>query len=613
MAMDNALLRLVGQEDRLAQFDAETFGDTGAINIESYIAYGDGKEIPFRSFVRRAAFAFARDLCLVSPESTITALDVRKLAGLTGAMLARQSRVSGTVIDVLANEFIVTTPEEAEKSGAAIGDVKVQKADQVIERILVQYGDDSVQELEYATVLFNSVSNIATKIIEDRRLGGFIEQSSRYVLYDERDPVTGAYAYYREPTIMAGPHAAEYLRVMDRCFALYSKLAVALKEYYATLKPMDTAEYAVRPGNPTPCKLAELTEEKEIKEFKRVYGFDLKTRACDTARILLPACTLTNLAMVANGRVFEHLLKRLYSSDVAEFRDIGIRLHATLQKTIPRYVQRAKPEGEPCMKEAATVAHRQIVEHFPEFLESQRSREEVAWVTMPHIVDGGADAIAHLLAASYYPFVRVTLATMIERIAREPLAQLTALLAEFSAARVNRRDRAERAWEIGASCTFEMAGNFGIFRDLHRHRMLTQQRQLLTPHLGFSLPDDVVAVGLAGAVRAAEAEVVRLYDALLATHGPEIAQYCVLFGHHVRWTMGFNLREAQHLLELRTIPQGHPDYRRICQRMSAILEERAPWLAESGLLRFVDDNEYPWARAAAEARQSQKLLEKGLV
>ena len=77
--------------------------------------------------------------------------------------------------------------------------------------------------------------------------------------------------------------------------------------------------------------------------------------------------------------------------------------------------------------------------------------------------------------------------------------------------------------------------------------------------------------------------------------------------------MGFSLREAQHFLELRTVPQGHPDYRRICQKMTTSIFERAPWVRNINLLKFVDYQDYPWARAAAEARQSQKLLEKGLV
>jgi thymidylate synthase ThyX len=139
--------------------------------------------------------------------------------------------------------------------------------------------------------------------------------------------------------------------------------------------------------------------------------------------------------------------------------------------------------------------------------------------------------------------------------------------------------------------------------------MLTQQRQSLNPYLGFTIPEDIVAIGMDGQVREVEKLARHLYEKIEKSLGPDVAQYGVLFGHHIRFLMGFNLREAQHLLELRTIPQGHPDYRRICQKMDSLLKQKAPWLKEIGLLQFVDYADYPWARAEAEARQSAKRLQ----
>lgn len=596
---DRARYRQLTSSDRLATFSVET--EEGSA---TQVAYGDGVVLPYRSFTSGEAFALARPY-LVSPESTVTALDMRRLSGVAGAMLARQSRIQGTVVDVLMQEFLVTDTAESVESGIPIGNLKTKKLEEIIERILIQYGDDSVQELETATVLFNSVSNLATKVIEDRRLGGFIEQSSRYVYYTEKDPVTGRWWYLRERRIMQSSCGGRYVLLMDRAFDLYVKLADGLTAYYQTVKPIDGAEYAVRPGDAKKYRLAELTDEKEIKEFKRVYKFDLKTKACDTARVVLPASTLTNVAMVANGRTFEHLLKKLYSSGNPEFLDIGERLHATLNKVIPKYVKRADPSGEQYWMAVDARAKRQIAERFPEFLVYETPAEEVVWADVPRL----EAMAAHIVANTYFPFARVSLRTMVERLQRE---DCTALLQELLGERATRRDRAPRGFEIGYPCTFEIAGNFGIFRDLHRHRMLNQQRQLLNPHLGFTLPEDIEAISMGDEVRALTSAIAELYDAIDAEAGPEAAQYCVLFGHHIRFTMGFNLREAQHFLELRTVPQGHPDYRRVCQTMEKMLAARAPWLREIGVLRHVDHNDYPWSRADAEARQSQKRIAKGL-
>ena len=598
-------------EDRCAEFEQLTQSEDGTSSTETVVAFGDGNQMPYRTLIRKAVFDLAAPY-LLSPHSNVTALDAKKLAGVCGAMLARQSRIQGSVVDVLVNEFLVSTPEESAELNIPIGQVKLKKLEQIIERILVQYGDDSVQELEHATVLFTSVSNIAAKTIEDRRLAGFIEQSSRYVMYSDPGPVTGKYLYLREKRIMASGHGVEYERVMDACFRMYVKLAEQLTEYYKKLKPLEETTYAVKPGDAKAYRLDELTDEKERKEFNRVYKFDLKTRACDTARIMLPASTMTNLAMVANGRSFEHLLKRLYSVENPEYRDIAQRLHETLNKFIPKYVKRADAKGEKHMVEPEKVAREQIKREFPEFAQPEKAREEVEWVATPTMISDSSEPVAHLLASSYFPHSRTSMQTMVARLMREPKEKLVALLKEILGERVNRRDRAGRAFEHGYPCTFEVVGNYGIFRDLHRHRILTQQRQLLNPHLGYTVPDDVEAIGMGDEVRALEAEVRALYDKLDADVGPEAAQYCVTFGHHIRFVMGYNLREAQHLNELRTIPQGHPDYRRVCQKMHLELARRAPWIDQVGLLAFVDHKDYPWSRAAAEAKQSAKRLQMGI-
>lgn len=592
-------------EDRCAVFTDEQTG-------EKMVACGDGTVLPYRSFILESVFAFARPYFL-SPQSNITAVDGRKLSGLVGAMLARQSRAPGTVIDVLVKEFLVTDEAEAKELGVAIGGLREGKLEQLIERILIQYGDDSVQELECATVLFNSVSNLAAKAIEDRRLGAFIEQSSRYVLYTERDPVTGNWFYYREPLIINSKHGAKYIDLMDRCFALYADLADKLQEHYMRLKPMAETEYAIKPNDPTKYRLDQLDDEKQKKEFKRTYTFDIRTKACDTARIMLPAATLTNLAMVANGRTFEHLLKRLYSSGRPEFIDIAKRMHQTLNKVVPKYVKRANSEGEAFWMATDAAIRADIQSIAPEWMTASADGEEVRVHQIPQLLSDEPQALHHLLAAVYFPYVNCAYSDLVAKLQTLPADQITTLVQHAVGERKGRRDRSPRGFEHGYDVNAEIVTDFGIFRDLHRHRMCTLQWQRLNPHLGFTVPADIEAIGMGDVCRSLEAEVRGFFDELSADLGAPMAEHVVLFGHKVRFWFGMNFREAQHLLEIRTVPQGHPNYRRVCQKITKGLIEKAPWLKDSGLLKFVDFEDYLWARADAEARQSQKAIERGLI
>ena len=571
------------------------------VDIESgerFVTYGDGKTLPYGAFIAEELFKLAANY-LVSPSSNVTAVDNKQLAGLVGALLARQSRAQGSVIDILAKEFL--KPD---------GSVNREKAEALIGRVLLQFGDDSVQELEYATTLITSISNLATKKIEDRRLASYMEQSSRYVIYTQRDPVTGAWRYYREPRIMASVFASRYVALMDKCFATYAKLVEALSSYYGQVKSKDAAEYAIRPNDTKKYRYAELASEDERREFDRVYKMDLKTRACDTARIVLPASTLTNMAMVANGRTYEYLLKVLYSSDVPEFIDVATRLHETLGKVIPQYVKRALSEGDAFIRETRRRGQ-EIARSFPNAF-APDAAGEVDFLDVPRLVANTHDAKAHLLAAVLYPHARCSYRKLIETINEAKERNLAGLVGYLAGDRKGRRDRSPRAFEHGYDITVDVTGNFGIFRDLHRHRMMTLDRQTLNPYLGFNVPSDVIAVGMGETVRALATEIMALYGDLDQHLGADAAEYCVLFGHNLRFKIGMNLREAQHLLELRTIPQGHPDYRRICQKIHDEILKRAPWINETGLLKFVDHNDYLWARAGSEAFQSQEALKRGI-
>jgi thymidylate synthase ThyX len=151
--------------------------------------------------------------------------------------------------------------------------------------------------------------------------------------------------------------------------------------------------------------------------------------------------------------------------------------------------------------------------------------------------------------------------------------------------RTSRRQRPPRALEH-AQYSFEIVANFAAYRDLHRHRMLTQDRQLLGTALGYDVPDGLAEAGMEGEFRSAIDAAASAHALMERAAGPAVAQYVVPLAFRVRWYFRVNLREIYHLCELRTTPQGHPDYRWIAQEMFRLVQEIDPRLARYAT--FVD-------------------------
>ena len=176
------------------------------------------------------------------------------------------------------------------------------------------------------------------------------------------------------------------------------------------------------------------------------------------------------------------------------------------------------------------------------------------------------------------------------------------MIRAYTQFRTNRRHRPGRAFEM-VDYTFELFTNFGIFRDLHRHRILTIERQLLSARHGYDLPQELVDVGLDKDYRDCMYLSKQVYEEIAKTM-PEEAQYVVNFAYRYPYFVKMNLREACHMIELRTTPHGHPDYRVICQQMYNAIKQVHPLLAEG--IMFVDMNTYQLERFDAEKRIEKK-------
>ncbi|OIO51696.1 MAG: hypothetical protein AUJ19_03965 [Parcubacteria group bacterium CG1_02_58_44] len=530
---------------------------------------------------------------------------VTGLAGLTGAIYARYSRAPGGFRETLLKEFINE------------GTIDAQRAQNLIERVLIAFGDDSVGELEGAYVSFEGISMLATKELEDRRIGGSpIEQSTRYVFYDRRDD-DGNWLYVRPEGVMASPYATAYIETMDFIFSTYAELAEPMQEHYRGIKPIEGAEYDIN-GDGHKERLAELTDAGEIKAFRQTYRNDIRTKACDTLRYLLPLATKTNVGMFGNGRFFQGLISHCLTSDLPEAQSLGHGAHTALDRIMPCYVRRAKRNeylaGVPARMRQ--LADRLFSGRQPDMSMEvrlvDRGEQQVALRLMRDeavrdVMQDEADmlTLSHML----YPYTNLSLDQIRDRVRGLNAAEREEVINAYIGERKTRRDRPGRAFEAGYPYTFDLLTDWGTYKDLQRHRMTTQIRQKFSPLLGFSMPADLIAAGFADRADECHRRSVALYE-LLHADFPEEASYATLHGSKVRWIMGLNDREAFHLIELRTTPQGHASYRKVGQAMHRAIAERSPWRAAA--MSFADHNDYLWARGDSEARQRvrERELEK---
>ena len=240
-----------------------------------------------------------------------------------GALMSRYSRTDKTMRRIFLNEF-ANNPKRGEE---------------FYQKILLEYGDDSVAELGEAQVAIEWISNVAAKKIEDHRIGlSYLEKSSRYVAFDQK--VNGHYKYHREEKIMASPYADQYIQTCDFAFETYSKNIQPLQKFIEEIKPIEhflffdsISKQEVSYGN--------LKSSTDIDSARRVYKATIKAKALDVLRAILPASTLTNLGITGNGRAFEYLLSTMFASDLTEIKLLASQLYAELDKIIPAFIRRA--------------------------------------------------------------------------------------------------------------------------------------------------------------------------------------------------------------------------------------------------------------------------------
>jgi len=511
---------------------------------------------------------------------------------MTGALLARYSRVDYSTRLTLVNEFLDDQ-----------GNFNIQHANKLVDRVLNAFGDDSVRELEKGIIVgIEGASNLLTKEIEDRRIGGSpIEQSSRYVKYDRKD-TEGKWSYLRPAEVSKAGIMSEFERVNDRAFEIYSATIPPLMDHFKEQFPKNKYKIKViRENEEKELLESELESDQERKEFNTAYGFTIRCAALDVARGILPTSTKTQLGLSGNARFYTNLITHLKSSELEEAKERGYKLEAELQKVIPDFIKRNAEDPK------IRIRNRKMYGLAQEILgnSSELQDKQVRLVTADNYP-------LELISNMLYPFTNIPLERILHILKVESPETQRRIIKTYCGERTSRRDKTGRASEAGYPFTFDIIGTFAEYRDLERHRMLTQQRQMLGTQLGFVMPEEIKKLGFEEKINGLLDEMDNLNNKMRKIGLETASQYATLFNHQVRFSMGMNLRELQHLTELRSQKAGHFGYRKIAMDMATEAIAREPLIQE--LLGFVDysDPENKIARAKEQANIAKKNISKGI-
>ena len=498
-----------------------------------------------------------------------------------GALMSRYSRTDKTMRRIFLDEFLKNQ----------------NRGEEFYKRVLLEYGDDSVAELGGAQIAIEGLSNIAVKKIEDRRIGlSYLEKSSRYVTWDKK--LNGKYKFYREPTLMKSRFADDYLESCNLDFNTYTKNIQPMLKLIRENDPIENYKFKAYDG--TEKKISRLKNENDVKSANMIYRAATKAKALDVLRGLLPASTLTNVGITGNGRAFEYLITILLGSKLTEEKQLGIKIKNELDKTIKSFVSRSNDRyGKALQKYFTDIkkisyrASRNTINGKPILGNSVKLVEfEPELRSMNSVIT----------ALFFEQSPGISFEQILKNVKKMSKKSKIDIIKQLINARQNRRHRPPRAFEM-TDYTFDLITNFGMFRDLHRHRTLTLERQLLTTDHSFDTPEEIVELGIKKDFEDCMYFTKSIFQKM-RNKFPEQSQYIVNFAYNYPYYMRFNLREATHLIELRTVPQGHADYRKIVQKMYGLINKKHPTLSK--IMKFVDLNQYGLERFESEKRTEEK-------
>ncbi|MGH9331867.1 MAG: FAD-dependent thymidylate synthase, partial [Vicinamibacterales bacterium] len=453
----------------------------------------------------------------------------------------------------------------------------VARAEQLYARVLNEYGDDSVAQLGGVHLACEDASNVLTKLVEWGRLMAYLEQSTRYIAYTQQRE--GRWRYHVPNELDEPPRLrAKYVATLDAAFAVYARWIEPVQAHFRARVP------------------------KAPDDSDAVYRSAIRAKALDTLRGLLPAATQSNVGIYGTGQAYEALLLRLRASPLAEARGYADLILTELRKVIPAFLTRVDQPERGGRWSRYLAGARDATARLAAEITADAEAEPRDEVTL---TDFDPDGEVKVVAAALYASTDLPddqLVAIARRMGRDERLRV---LATYAGERANRRHKPGRAFER-TSYRFDVLTDYGAFRDLQRHRLLSLEWQPLSTRHGYVEPEAIVEAGAQDdwtRVMDASAEL----DAALRSAGLAIvAPYAVSMAYRVRFYVEMNAREAMHVIELRTAPQGHPAYRRVCQRMHRLIADRAGHTAIAEIMQYADHSEVELERLSSERALERK-------
>src|SRR5262245_41047436 len=503
---------------------------------------------------------------------------------ITGALCSRASRASESLFEVLLKEYIYPIVHgEDSRLAAELEDtvrflkdhgfkhiLNNQRAQAFYSKWLSQYGDDSIAQVTGTHVIVWGVSQVALKFIEDQRVGlEPIEKSTRYVNFGSK--IGGRYLYYiPKPDLETHGLLTEYMATMDHLFDTYVALLPALQDWL----------------------------QKNFDEKDSI----LEKKAFDTLRGLLPMATLGQVAFRGNAQAFEYLINRTARHPLGELRWFSREIKRELDKEIPSLLLRVTDEKSNEYQTYLNQRYAAVRDLLGAVQVDSRPKAQV------RLVEYDPESEVKILAGIIFQQAHGTWDDALTRARTLTEGQKREIFERYLCQRSTRWQKVGRAFE-NAYLRFEIVMDIGAYRDLHRHRMMTQERQNFSTYHGYTTPLEIQPAGLSPQFCEALDRADRLFRRVHSID-PDLSQYIVPLAYRMRFYQWQNFRQLFWEAELRTVSQGHPDYRFIEHEKYRLVKEKFPVLAS---FMLVDLNDYAIARRGTEERIMEKertLMEK---
>ena len=443
--------------------------------------------------------------------------------------------------------------ELALKGGSGWDAMTTERTRKFHERWVIGYGHGSVAEHADLKFALEDVSIIATKVIEDHRLAGYTEKSTRYQHFsDDR--------FYFCEEVTASAHDTESRQLISDLYTLYHIALEPVEEHFRSIMPQGD-------------------------QSERAWTNAIHAAALDVIRYLLPAGTMTALGISINAREAAYAISRFLSHPLVEMRTIGARMLVEGQKIAPTLLKYAQ------QNEFRVERERLLSEEVR--TQPGAAGANSSGVTLLDHNPAGEDRV---LAGLLYEQGQQSFEQQLQQVKDMSTARKEKLVEVIMQQR-GAHDQPSRAFEM-SDYTMEMVLDYGAFRDVQRHRIATQLNPLPTVLHGYETPPEFETVGLSEQYHDLMRRATDLYHKL-AGDLPNQATYFIPLAFRKRVLFRWNLREIFHFVELRSAPQGHDSYRLIAQQVYHAVAEVHPLLA-----RFirVDMNDYTLGRLDTEAR-----------